>query len=351
MRVTFFRVLRSKRVTAFQKPNIEDRLVFINEQKLPAVISAAQGEALPELLTNASEELAAIQLRYGAILFRGFALGTAQDFHAVAAQCFGDLLRPYLGGISPRGQIMSGVYESTRYPSHLRIPQHNETSYLPDPPRALAFFCDVEPAHGGETPLADSRLIYKRIPAPVLARFEMHGVRYHRHLYGKRRNPVTRALSRIAELHTSWMAAFDTSDRFEVERICAQQGATVRWNWEEGALISNTLPAVRQHPETGEMLWFNQVSTFVSTPRGSGLARWLLYHVVYPLPHRRPFHATHGNGDRISLADLNRINAAIERATVQFRWNRGVLLLVDNFLVTHGRRPFRGDRRNLVAIH
>jgi alpha-ketoglutarate-dependent taurine dioxygenase len=338
-------------MAVFHEPGIQDRLTFFNEQQLPAVITAAPSESLPELLTSASRELAEIQRRYGAILFRGFGLRTAEDFHAIAAQCFGDVLRLYLGGISPRGQIVPGVYESTRIPRYLRISQHSEMSYLPNPPYALAFFCDVEPSHGGETPLADARLIYRRIPGPLMARFEMHGIRYHRNLYGPRRNPFTGALCRIVELHTSWIAAFGTSDRSEVERICAEQQSTVRWNSEESALITNTLPAVRRHPETGETVWFNHVSTFLATPRSVGPARWLLYHAAYPLPHLRPFHATFGNGDPISLADLNEINAAIDSATVQFRWRRGDLLLVDNFLVTHGRMPFRGDRRILVAIH
>ena len=61
-------------MTAFQKPDTENRLAFINEQKPPAVITAAQGESLQELLTSASGELRAIQRRYGTILFRGFAL-------------------------------------------------------------------------------------------------------------------------------------------------------------------------------------------------------------------------------------------------------------------------------------
>lgn len=338
-------------MSGFPQSSVENRLTFLNAQKLPAVITDSQGESLLELLTSAAPELAAIERRFGAILFRGFGLSTPEDFHAAADSCFSGTLRPYLGGISPRGQVMSGVYESTRYPSHLRIPQHNEMSYLPDPPRALAFFCQVEPGNGGETPLADSRVIYRSIPAPVLARFEAHGVRYHRHLYGPRRNAVTSALSRIIELHTSWMEAFSTKDPFQVERICTEQGATVRWNFEESALITNTLPAVREHPETGEKLWFNQTSTFVSTPRSTGLARWLLYHAAFPSPHRRPFHATLGNGDPLRLADLNAINRAIDSATVKFRWQRGDLMLVDNFLVTHGRMPFRGRRRILVAIH
>jgi len=331
--------------------SLKHRLSFFNEQELPAAITATNGESLLELLTGEAQELAAIQLRYGAILFRGFGLRTAEDFRAAADRFFDGALPQYLGGVSPRGQIMSGVYESTRYPSHMRIPQHNEMSYLPDPPRALAFFCQVEPSHGGETPLADSRVIYERIPATIRARFETHGVRYHRHLYGPRWYSPTRAVNRIQELHRSWMAAFSTNDRSQVERVCAEQGAAVRWNWEESALITNTLPAVREHPRTGEKLWFNQASTFVVTPRSAGFARWLLYHAGFPSPYSRPFHATLGNGDSLRSAELNSINNAIDSATVKFRWQRGDLLLVDNFLVAHGRMPFRGDRRILVAIH
>jgi alpha-ketoglutarate-dependent taurine dioxygenase len=333
-------------------PNhLDDRIQFLNEQHLPAVICAAEGESLPGLLSEQAEAIAGVLRRNGAILFRGFPLDGPEDFHAVAAHCFGNLLRPYLGGISPRGEIMQGVYESTRYPSHLQIPQHNEMSYLPDPPRALAFFCAVPPSHGGETPLADSRTIYQRIPLEIRTKFEGRGIRYHRHLYGPKRNFVTSALSRVIELHTSWMVAFATTDRSEVERICAQQGSTVRWNWEESALISNVLPAARNHPETGERIWFNQVSTFLATPGSAGLARWLMYHAAYPHWPRRPFHATFGDGKPITLQDLNKINQAIDGATVRFRWERGDCLLVDNYLVTHGRMPFHGDRRILVAMH
>lgn len=338
-------------MAAVSEARIGNRVSFLNDLKLPAVVTAETGENLPDLLAGAAQEITQIRLRHGAILFRGFSLVTPEDFYNAVAPLFGNHLRTYVGGISPRGQVMPRVYESTRFPPHLRIRQHNEMSYLPDPPRYLAFFCEVAPVLGGETPLSDSRLVYKRIPASLLAKFEEHGVHYHRHLYGPRRNVVTRALSRIIELHTSWMEAFGTNDPVEVERICAEHGATVRWNWEESAFLSNTLPACRQHPETGENLWFNQATTFVATPRSAGLVPWLMYRLAYPLPHRRPFHATFGNGRPIPFADLDRVNDAIDGATVRFRWRPGDLLLVDNFLVAHGRMSFRGPRRILVAIH
>jgi hypothetical protein len=260
-------------------------------------------------------------------------------------------MRDYVGGVSPRGQVMSGVYESTRFPAHLRIPQHNEMSYLPDPPRELAFFCEIEPQHGGETPLADSRTIYDQIPAEIRDLLGKAGISYHRYLNGRHMTLNHRNRHRIAKLHTSWMAAFSTDDPKVVERACAENDSTVKWDREEGAKINNILSAFRHHPDTGEMLWFNQIATFLSSPRSTGLLRWLLYQSAFPDPFLRPFHATLGDGRRITIPQLNGIHWAIDNATVRFRWQRGDLLLVDNFLVTHGRMPYRGNRRILVSIH
>jgi alpha-ketoglutarate-dependent taurine dioxygenase len=37
-------------------------------------------------------------------------------------------------------------------------------------------------------------------------------------------------------------------------------------------------------------------------------------------------------------------------AALSFPWQRGDVLLVDNFLAVHGREPFSGERRILVAM-
>jgi hypothetical protein len=271
-------------------------------------------------------------------------------FHAAAELCFEQGLRGYIGGVSPRGEVLAGVYESTRFPAHLRLPQHNEMSYTPDPPREIAFYCEIEPDEGGETPLCDCRRVYDRMPEPVQKLFESSGITYHRYLYGPRWNIHHRTRDRMVRLYTSWMQAFSTTDPAVVERACAESGGGLQWDREQGAKISHTLPAVRLHPETGEKLWFNQVSTFLSSPRSIGWVKWLLYRIGYPNPLRRPFHATLADGRAISLAQLDAVNSAIDEATVKFRWKRVDLLLLDNFLVAHGRMPFRGERRILVAM-
>jgi alpha-ketoglutarate-dependent taurine dioxygenase len=315
------------------------------------MIHAQPGEELLGLLDKNREELEALRLRYGAILLRGFGLASAEGFREAAKLAFVRDSKEYIGGVSPRGKVMAGVYESTRFPAHLRIPQHNEMAYLPEPPRGLAFYCETEPGWGGETPLADARAIYASMDAKTLAEFEERGISYHRYLFGPRWNLHDRLRQRIVPLHTSWMAAFATEDPAVVERCCRENGSRVAWDKEDGAKINNVLPSMRRHPETDEMLWFNQVSTFLSSPRSTGLVRWAMYQGSYRDPFLRPFHATFGDGKRIGLRELNAVHDAIEGATVRFRWQRGDLLLVDNFLVTHGRMPFRGERRILVAIH
>lgn len=329
---------------------LDARLEFLNEEKLPVMIRPAAGETLDELVRAEREQLTATLHRYGAILFRGFGLRTAEDFQAAAKTCFEGTLLPYLGGLSPRGQVREGVYESTLLPQRLRLAQHHEMSYLPNPPRAIAFFCEVAPEHGGETPLADSRLVYKRIPAELRERFEHAGVCYHRSLYGPGRNFVYAALNRWMKVRRSWMETFLTNDRAVVERVCAEQGGTADWDNEGGVRISSVMPAVRQHPETGEKLWFNHVSSFSITPASAGMMRYLMFRLAYLKPLRRPVHVTLGDGQAITLRELNQINAAIDSATVRFKWKRGDLLLVDNFQVTHGRMPFKGQRRILVAM-
>jgi len=333
-----------------EEQQLEDRLEFLNEARLPVMIQPVAGEALENLLHGEREALGEILGLYGAVLFRGFGLRTAADFQHAAQQCFAGGLLPYLGGLSPRGQVTAGVFESTQLPARLRLAQHHEMSYLPAPPRAIAFFCEVEPEEGGETPLADSRRIYKRIPAGLRERFERAGVCYHRTLYGPGRNFVYAALNKWLKVRRSWMETFLTTDRAVVERVCAEQGGTAHWDHEGGVRITSVLPAVRRHPETGEKLWFNHVTSFLMTPESAGMMRYFFYRLAYLNPLRRPVHATLATGEAITLAELRKINQAVDSATVRFKWKRGDLLLVDNFQVTHGRMPFRGKRRILVAM-
>jgi len=331
-------------------------LRFLDDHRLPAVVTPAgaglpdaSGDSLGQLLDSRRDELAAIRHRHGAILFRDFAIGGPEDFARLAERHFGGPAAPYVGGTSPRRAVAGNIYESTRFPHRLRLPQHNEMSYLPDPPREILFFCETPPERGGETPLADSRLLYDGLPAELRSRFEARGVRYSRHYLGRRWSPVHPAAA-ASGIHRSWPEAFGTEDRAIVEEQCRSAGLEVRWDRFDAARVSNRLPATALHPVTGETVWFNQAAALMPTPRSQGLPRFLLYHLAYPDPGNRPFHVTFGDGGAIPRRDLERIQETTDRLTAAFPWRRGDLLLVDNFLVSHGRMPFSGQRRILVAM-
>jgi len=47
---------------------------------------------------------------------------------------------------------------------------------------------------------------------------------------------------------------------------------------------------------------------------------------------------------------IEEIRNAYLQETVTFRWREKDLLMIDNMLVAHGRRPFVGPRKILVAM-
>ena len=58
---------------------------------------------------------------------------------------------------------------------------------------------------------------------------------------------------------------------------------------------------------------------------------------------------------RASRAELRawqdaRLRRLVRHAAIRFPWRKGDILLVDNFLVSHGRDPFKGPRRILVSM-
>src|SRR5262245_42497713 len=108
--------------------------LFGNE-KLPLVLTpkgnASRGEFL-EFLTS-ERQLLRRQLReHGGLLFRGWPVSGAQDFSdAVDALGTGKSVN-YIGGDSPRRKVTGSVYTSTEAPPAVKIPLHNEMSFVRD---------------------------------------------------------------------------------------------------------------------------------------------------------------------------------------------------------------------------
>jgi alpha-ketoglutarate-dependent taurine dioxygenase len=298
-------------------------------------------QASPNVLTSWATEhrrdLDAWLNRYGAVLLRGFGIGSPQEFRAVVAAICPRLL-DYVGGDSPRSNVADQVYTSTEFPPHLEIGLHNELSYTKSWPDRL-FFCSLVVAEsGGETHIADSRKVLANLEPSVRDNFSEKGVIYKQHLRNKDEPGPGK----------SWQETFETSNREQVERICADQEMEFQWT-SRGLRTSLSNPGVIIHAVTGETCWFNQADLWHAS-FDSVKAQEDKLATKATNDELLGSHACYGDGSEIPISDLRSVRSSYGKSEILFPWQAGDLLVLDNSLAMHGRKPFNGPRRVLVAM-
>lgn len=272
---------------------------------------------------------------FGALLFRGFGLTSEADLAKFAAAFSGKDLLNYTGGASPRSRLEGKVYTSTEYPPDLTLALHNELSYADKFPRLLFFCCAAQPETGGETSIADSRRILNGIEPEVVRVFRRKGVMYVRNLDANKGSGY------------SWQDAFETEDKRAVEKHCREIGADFVWRGNDILSLSQIRPAIAVHPETGEEVWFNQAHCF----HPSALDAKTYQHFIAQMPEDDfRLNARFGDGSLIPIEMLEQIRAISASETVLFPWRAGDVLVLDNLLAAHGRMPFAGARKIILAM-
>jgi alpha-ketoglutarate-dependent taurine dioxygenase len=273
-------------------------------------------------------------LRHGAVLFRDFsALAEVSEFEQIIRCIAGGDLLSYSYASTPRTPVSGGIYTSTEYPADQEIRLHNEMAYARRWPLKVGFYCITAAPQGGETPLADSRRIYQRIPAAIRGRFETRGVMYVRN-YDE-------------GLDLSWQDVFGTTERSVVEEFSRSSGIAFEWKPDGGLRTRQVCQAALAHPVTGEMVWFNQAHLFhVSSLAENVQASLLGTFAEEDLPRN----AYYGDGSPFGQEDLNTIRQAFRDEEIVFPWRSGDIVVVENMLVAHGRRPFSGPRRVVVGM-
>jgi alpha-ketoglutarate-dependent taurine dioxygenase len=244
----------------------------------------------------------------------------------------------YVGGDSPRQSVGEQVYTSTEFPPEMEIGLHNELSYTRSWPERVFFCCLVAAGSGGETHIADGRKVLAAMESEVRDRFASKGVIYRQHLRD----------DAVSGPGKSWQESFETTDRAEVERICGDQSMEVRWS-SRGLCTSLRNPGVLTHPITGETCWFNQADMWHAS-FDTVKAQERPASAEAPDEEALGSHACYGDGSEIPIADLRAVRAACKTCEIAFPWQAGDLLVLDNILAMHGRKPFEGERRVLVAM-
>jgi alpha-ketoglutarate-dependent taurine dioxygenase len=106
-------------------------------------------------------------------------------------------------------------------------------------------------------------------------------------------------------------------------------------------------PAVVVHPRTGEKSFFNQIQLHhlscldeeTRTALSQLFAEEDMPRLVY-----------FGDGTPIPDEVVARIGEVYEELCVEPPWEAGDMIALDNMLIAHARRPFKGERKVLVAM-
>jgi alpha-ketoglutarate-dependent taurine dioxygenase len=268
---------------------------------------------------------------HGGILFRGFALNTPHEFERAAAALCGDLFAEY--GDLPREGVAGNVYTSTPYPQDKAILYHNESSHLSSWPGKINFFCMIAPTEGGATPIVDCRKVYQALRSEVRQKFADLGLLYVRNF--------------CEGLDVTWQQFFGTEDRAAVERSCGAQGMLCEWTASGGLRVKQRCLAVLRHPKTGEMSFFNQVQLHHIHCLDPEVRQSLCSMFG---PEEMPRHVYYGDGSAIEDGVVDHIRDTYEKYAVRFRWRQGDMITLDNILTAHGRDPYVGPRKIVVAL-
>lgn len=279
-----------------------------------------------------ADRLSALIDEHGAVLLRGFDVPDRSDFEAFVAELHPSLAE-YDDGHTPRSAVGGGVYTSTEYPASQTIEQHSEMSYSRSAPQRVFFHCRRPATSGGATPIADNRRMLECLPELVRNAFLARRVRYLRNYYDG--------------IGLPWQRAFQSDERSVVERRLRHDRIEFEWSSGGGLRLRHDGPAVIRHPRTGKLVWFNQAHAFHTSSLPPGVRESVV--ATYG-EEGAPNHALFGDGSPIPNQMLAAVRRAYDEVKVEFPWQRGDILALDNVLVSHGRTPYGGEREVLVAM-
>jgi len=320
------------------------RITSIPEQKqvngldFPLVVepdhpaTANDQSAFHDWVVENKQPLHELLIKHGAVLFRGFPVPDANGFEAMLNRTNYENM-PYVGGAAPRTQVTtSRIVTANESPASEKIPFHHEMAQVPTPPGYIFFYCDTAPSKGGATSILHSGEIsqaFFQIDSDYAEHIKKTGVRYIRVM--PEETDTGSAIGR------SWKETFQATDHDSAEQEMENAGMT--WQWlKDGSVrtVTKTLPAIRFDDETHQQVFFNSI---IAVYTGWNDSR-----------NKGETAVVDGEGQYMNREVMDQTVAAMDELCVNFAWQPGDVLWVNNHTVLHARQPYEGDRKILASI-
>ncbi|CAD6225259.1 unnamed protein product [Miscanthus lutarioriparius] len=276
----------------------------IDGERMPLVPNPAtthkDHEALVAALRASREWLEGKVIASSAVLLRGFDVRDAMEFDAVVEAMGWPDIR-YVGP-APRTHVHGRVWTANEGPLEQFVYFHHEMVLIKEFPEKVILFCEEFPE--------------------MVEELDAKGLRYTLTALSKYDNRSMRG--------RGWEDAFGTSDKPEAENRAKALGMDLEWLPDGSAkTILGPRTLTRVFPgRRGRRMWFN---------------------TVVGMHGKEVSSATAADGSEIPASFVQRIGEIIEEESIQFRWRRGDILILDNLATLHARRPSLPPRRILVA--
>jgi len=345
---------------------------FLDEEnKLPLIISPRFDDSLDFLcgwLSHNRQWVEEQMLTYGAVIIRGFAIANAPEFERAISSLQPNLSDSYRG-TSPRSVFQGTKYTFSAADVRVNYPiaQHIEMSFLKSPPRQLYFGCLKESnSGGGETSLCDFRKVYQDLDPALRDKFERKKL-----MYSRTHHRVGQTWTTDVGAKLSWPQLFGTSEKSQVEKICQEEEAPmVKWTGQSNDTFTQEWidDPSQLHPITKERAWFNHAQVFHWTTFPAELwyaftrirdfrffvrciFLWLVALIKYwLLGQKMALDIRFGDRSPITISEMNEVRRVIHKNMRFSTWQRGDIMCIDNFSVSHGRQPtYDFGRKILVA--
>ena len=300
-------------------------------QDFPQIIQAER-QSLTDFISSHKRGITHQVETHGAVLFRGFEIDTAEKLDEVVA-AYGEPGFTYEKSLSNavRINLTPRVFTANEAPPDVSIYLHHEMAQTPLYPSKLFFGCLLAPEVGGATPICRSDWVLDRLkqeqPGLVKA-FRDKGVTYT--------NIMPAEPDPESGQGRSWKDTLSAKTKKAAEARLKELGYS--WEWQKDGSLRATTPRLDAIRSLGdqEETFFNQL---IAAFRGWEDKR-----------NDPAKSVTHGDGSAIDVNALNRAIEIADELTYDLSWQTGDVVLVDNFRVMHGRRPYEGKRKVVASL-